>query len=298
VSIDAILDDHISQLKEGSAFTQQLNAGLTNMGDAARAASLEIDGLTENVRKMIASGGYEIQGGKLVNVQIAEPLHHLGRKADELGLDEFEIAELEMRKQGKWTPENHEYLEFLKEVIRRKEEEIDLAQKAKQVTEQMLTPQEQFNRAVEELNRLLEKKLITEETYQRALQKEREVLAQATEGPDMQKAKQLYEQTRTAQERLQAEKEEIRRLYEKGMIDEETYSRAMAKAIEQALNAAKGSFGEIPTLDREAQGTFNAVALWGLGSGGVVQKIADATMETAQNTKRIADNTNEGLSFS
>jgi len=47
-----------------------------------------------------------------------------------------------------------------------------------------------------------------------------------------------------------------------------------------------------------ARGTFSSAALYGLGAGGVAQRIAEATAETARNTRKIAENTEEGAAFS
>ena len=78
--------------------------------------------------------------------------------------------------------------------------------------------------------------------------------------------------------------DELRRLHEEGFLDAETYGRAVRKAVEDAAAA-------MPDIARdriETRGTFSAFGAAYLGTGGVTDRIARATEETARNTQKIA----------
>jgi len=110
----------------------------------------------------------------------------------------------------------------------------------------------------------------------------------------------------------EAEKEEL-----EGLIDRLTEARRQwEEAVRQAKEVSKGEGIEPPKQaafdaaqaaraqvgdmleGATARGTFSSAALYGLGAGGVAQRIAEATAETARNTRKIAENTEEGAAFS
>jgi len=95
----------------------------------------------------------------------------------------------------------------------------------------------------------------------------------------------LEESLRTPEERAKADIEKAQALLEEGVIDPETYSRAVRKAVEDAA-AAMPDAAARATIG--VRGTFNAMEAAGMGAGGVTDRIASATEKTAKNTEKIA----------
>jgi len=89
----------------------------------------------------------------------------------------------------------------------------------------------------------------------------------------------------TPEERFGREKERLEELRDWGEISDETYQRAMRKALEDAA-AAMPDAAARATIG--VRGTFNAMEAVGLGAGGVSDRIASASEKTAKNTEKIA----------
>lgn len=70
------------------------------------------------------------------------------------------------------------------------------------------------------------------------------------------------------------------------LVEQEYALRRAAEAAQQAATY---------TLKTEAAGTFNVAALQSLVAGGVQDRIAAATQETARNTKRLVENSGRGI---
>ncbi|MBM4017415.1 MAG: hypothetical protein FJ288_03660 [Planctomycetes bacterium] len=102
----------------------------------------------------------------------------------------------------------------------------------------------------------------------------------------LEEARRYAEQFRTPEERAEAEIEEARRLLSEGLIEPETYRRAVQRALEDAA-AAMPDVAARATVG--VRGTFSALEAAGLGAGGVSDRIANATEKTAKNTERIAE---------
>jgi len=106
----------------------------------------------------------------------------------------------------------------------------------------------------------------------------------AAEGREWEKAWALEDSLRTPEEQARDQIGEYREMLEGGYIGEDTYNRAVRKAVEDAAAA-------LPDVARATvgvRGTFNALEAVGLGAGGVSDRIARATEETARNTEKIA----------
>ena len=111
-----------------------------------------------------------------------------------------------------------------------------------------------------------------------------------------QKGEALTEAMKTPEERAKGDIAEYKRLLEGGQITDETYRRAVRKAVEEAAAA-------LPDVARAtvgARGTFSAIeAATAMGAGGVQDRIAAATAETAQNTARLIEVAQKlGVTFS
>ena len=108
--------------------------------------------------------------------------------------------------------------------------------------------------------------------------------AVAAEGREWEKAFALEDSLRTPEEQAQAQIAEYREMLEGGRIGEDTYNRAVRKALEDAASA-------MPDAVRRSvgvRGTFSALETAGMGAGGVSDRIAHATEDTAKNTEKIA----------
>ena len=106
----------------------------------------------------------------------------------------------------------------------------------------------------------------------------------AAEGRQREKAWALGDSLRTPEEQACDQIGEYREMLEGGYIGEDTYQRAVRKAVEDAAAA-------LPDVARATvgvRGTFNALEVAGMGAGGVSDRIARATEETAKNTEKIA----------
>jgi chromosome segregation ATPase len=99
-----------------------------------------------------------------------------------------------------------------------------------------------------------------------------------------QKGEALTEAMRTPEERARDEVGEYQRLLDAGAITTDTYNRAVRTALEDAVAAMPDAVRRTVGV----RGTFNALEAGGLGAGGVSDRIARATEETAKNTEKIA----------
>jgi len=76
---------------------------------------------------------------------------------------------------------------------------------------------------------------------------------------------------------------EARAMHEEGLITDETYRRAVRRAVEQAAAALPETARATTTV----AGTFSGFAFGGLGAGGTADRVARATEDTARNTERL-----------
>ena len=116
------------------------------------------------------------------------------------------------------------------------------------------------------------------------------------EAETRQKGAALTDAMRTPEERARDEVAEYKRLLEGGQITDETYRRAVRKAVEDAAAALP----DVAQATTGARGTFSAIeAVTAMGAGGVQDRIAAATAETAQNTARLIEVAQKlGVTFS
>jgi len=94
----------------------------------------------------------------------------------------------------------------------------------------------------------------------------------------------LTESLRTPEERAREEVARYKELLESGAITEDTYGRAVRKALEDAAAAMPDAV----TRTIGVRGTFSALEAGRLGAGGATDRIAGATEKTAKNTEKIA----------
>ncbi|HOQ06143.1 MAG TPA: phage tail tape measure protein [Anaerohalosphaeraceae bacterium] len=108
-----------------------------------------------------------------------------------------------------------------------------------------------------------------------------------------------------------AHQEEVEKIAEKLKEAKREWEEAVKQAKEvskgeeieppkqAAFDAAQSARAQVRDMleGATARGTFSSAALYGLGAGGVAQRIAEATAETARNTRKIAENTEEGAAF-
>jgi uncharacterized phage infection (PIP) family protein YhgE len=78
-----------------------------------------------------------------------------------------------------WIKDMADLVEDIEDRIR--DEEERLKRLAERIAEDVMTPQERFNKAIKELDELLKRELITQETYNRKLRQLQEELERATE---------------------------------------------------------------------------------------------------------------------
>jgi|694.fasta_scaffold00746_33 hypothetical protein len=138
------------------------------------------------------------------------------------------------------------------------EEELNKAmERGKAVTESLLTPQQQYERNVAELDELLSKNAITAETHAAGIRKEKAALDAAD--PAMQELNRAMEDGKaitqamlTPTEKYEEEIKKLDGLLAKNAISEETHARATKKAkdeLDKAGPAAKSvgdAFGGLP----------------------------------------------------
>ncbi|MBE3100134.1 MAG: hypothetical protein IMZ44_23695 [Planctomycetes bacterium] len=95
----------------------------------------------------------------------------------------------------------------------------------------------------------------------------------------------LEESLRTPEERAKAEIDKAQELLDTGAIGDDTYNRAVRKALEDAA-AAMPDVAARATVG--VRGTFSAIEAAGLGAGGVADAMLEAQRQTAKNTEKIA----------
>lgn len=120
-------------------------------------------------------------------------------------------------------------------------------------------------------------------------------LRKAQEETDLKRrCESLTASLRTPEEQARNQIEEYKRLLEGGHITDETYRRAVRKGVEDAAAALP----DVARATVAVRGMFSALEAWGLGAGGVTDRIARATEETARNTEKIAQlAANLGVTF-
>jgi len=94
----------------------------------------------------------------------------------------------------------------------------------------------------------------------------------------------LTESMRTPEEKARDEISKYKKLLGAGTITDDTYGRAVKKALEDAAAAMPDAMRRTIGV----RGTFNAMEAAGLGAGDVSDRIAQATEKTAKNTEKIA----------
>jgi hypothetical protein len=109
-----------------------------------------------------------------------------------------------------------------------------------------------------------------------------------------QEAAALTEAMQTPEERARSQVEKYQDMFASGDITDETYNRAVRKALEDAASA-------MPEVARQTigmRGTFNAMEAAGLGAGGIADAMLEAQRQTAKNTEKIAQlAANLGVTF-
>ena len=128
---------------------------------------------------------------------------------------------------------------------------------ALQVFRDTATAAEIFSDKLFFLDALLRRELVTFETYRRALEKIQEEFDRASgKLAELEmwqnKAKQVFDETRTALERYNARLIELDELLERGLIDWDTYRRAVEKA-EEALKRLRESSVDVGVSDRTGE---------------------------------------------
>ena len=137
---------------------------LQNLGAYKRQA-LEIYNLETNALKE-KERLESIQAKK--NAFSASGLSGLGESADNIGLNQFEVVELNLKKMGQWNSESKGLLGIYKESIEAKEKQLELEERAKGVIESIKTEEDLRLEKAKELQELFEKGLLTQDQYDRA----------------------------------------------------------------------------------------------------------------------------------
>lgn len=104
-----------------------------------------------------------------------------------------------------------------------------------------------------------------------------------------QTAKRLFEGTRTPQERAAAERQQAKELNDKGFIDDDLYRRRMRQIQEDLARSLPEVMKSVSV--GTAAGTFNPMAVRGLGEN---ERLTKAAEQTEKNTKKIAESVSRG----
>ncbi len=156
----------------------------------------------------------------------------------------------------------------------------------------------EVTRAAKPLDEAMDAGLINFDEYTERLERLKAAMAELRGAREADAAKRegqsLTESMQTPEERARAQVDRYRKLLEGGDITGDTYQRAVRKALEDAAaampDAMKRTIG--------VRGTFSAIEAAGMGAGGVSDRIASATEETAKNTEKIAQlAANLGVNF-
>lgn len=268
MGMDALMQNLTLSADETAKSNNKVAASFNNVAISSKAAAAGIAG----VAKAAKEAG-------------SDPLARLAEYADNLGLDKYQQVELELRKNNNYTDGAKKYLDYLRETITAKEKELELSERAKDVYEKTLTPLEQYNNEIARLNELLEKKLITQETYSRAKKQMDEDLAEATRDrkaeEEMQdaanRASRVFDETRTSLEKYKQKLSELEDLYKRGLIDQDTYGRAVKMAEADYNKSEEKNNIEMPSvrqLDRRI-GFEGVSTAWNRLAASLVTKDAE-----------------------
>jgi len=280
---------------EIKAVVDQYNRGVVAIRDVDKAlakatlsarelAKCEVDGL-----KLSADAAAELLAKKLQLIQVDEQKKaeaaltaRVARESDAVAqarmdlakatMSEDEYLEMGVRLLGYSADRAAELLAYRKELLRVQREQATAAEReaGRVAAEQAATQWEidQENRALDELQRGL--------------------------AAAKQEAAALTEAMQTPEERARSQVEKYQDMLAYGDITDETYNRAVRKALEDAAS----SMPEVARQTIGVRGTFNAMEAAGLGSGGIADAMLEAQRQTAKNTEKIAQlAANQGVTF-
>ena len=145
-------------------------------------------------------------------------------------------------------------------------------EEANRVTAQLATAEENYAAEVQRLEKLLNKGYITQETYNRGVDKaaktlpaataalERQAQAQRKRDAELSRASQITAAAATNEEKYAKEIQELDKFLAKGLITQQTYNRS--------LDAAKSKFGQVAASADKAGVEFNELSgIFGLLPG-------------------------------
>jgi len=167
-------------------------------------------------------------------------------------------------------------------------------QRAKQITESIITPTERHSATVRELDKLYAKGKITQQTYNRAFEQSRQTIpsvqkAQRQLNADLQRAKQITEGLLTPMEKYRAKLAEVDRLLDVGVLSMKEHSAAVTQ-----LGREYNKVGErLVSVGRQMQGVGRSASLYitaplTLAAAGAVHSFA--SFEQAMASLRAASN--------
>ena len=265
----------VDQYNRGVAAIRDVDKALASATLSARElAKQEVDGL-----KLSADAASELLAKKLQLIGIDEQKKaeaaltaRVARESDAVAqarmdlakatMTEDEYLEMGVRLLGYSADRAAELLAYRKELLRVQREQAAVAEReAGRVAAEQAGIQweiDQENRALEELQRGL--------------------------AAAKQEAAALTEAMQTPEERAAAQIEKYQDMLAYGDITDETYNRAVRKALEDAAS----SMPEVARQTIGVRGTFNAMEAAGLGSGGMADAMLEAQRQTAKNTEKIA----------
>lgn len=229
-AIDAPLwSEQLSRaFSEARAAAQGAGAGFREMGREAAAAA---EAASEAAEKMASRAKQIFEETRTPQEKYAQTLAELDAllQANAIDLDTYQRA-----------------LARANEELRRAEESsgaFDHLRRAQEIFDQTRTPLERYQAAIAELNQLLQSGALDLETYNRAVQQAAEELQRAGANKEfeaaMRRAQEVFEDTRTPLEQYEAKLAELTELAQNGLIDFETFTRAVRKAGDQFASSAR-----------------------------------------------------------
>jgi hypothetical protein len=195
----------------------------------------------------------------------------LTRELDEhakLTMSEEEYIAYQVRHLGLTEDQQKSILSWRLENLRITKEQKAAEEAAKEAARQAAEAERERNRELQDAYDLSLRRL-------EATQREAESITRSVETPE---------------ERFRREKERLDELREYGEesgygISDETYNRAIRKALEDAAAAMPDT---VSRATIGVRGTFNALQAAGLGAGGASDRLTSASERTAKNTDKIA----------
>lgn len=134
---------------------------------------------------------------------------------------------------------------------------------ADRVKADLMTPLERYEEQVRRLEEALDAGHLTQDQFTEAVRRAKEELDETSDAMREleREAERVFEQTRTPLEKFEAEIQRLQKLLDEGLIDKDTFERAVKQAEDRLQRARDALKQDEPVAEEAKSGTFQQIAL-------------------------------------